>query len=72
MASAVIATNRAMRRNFNEAELVRRHREGLDMQGLMARVEDTRATMSDPALGRAIDFLKGLAVVQQFGKGLKQ
>jgi len=70
--SAVIATNRAMRRNFNEAELVRRHREGLDMQGLTARIEDDRATLGDPALGRAIDFLKGLAVVQQFGKGLKQ
>jgi hypothetical protein len=70
--SAVIATNRAMRRNFNEAELVRRHREGLDMQGMMARVEDNRATLGDPALGRAIDFMKGLAVVQRFGKSAKQ
>lgn len=70
--SAVIATNRAMRRNFNEAELVRRHREGLDMQGMMARVEDNRATLGDPALGRAIDFLKGLAVVQRFGKGPRE
>jgi hypothetical protein len=70
--SALIATNRAMRRNFNEAELVRRHREGLDMQGVMARVEDTRATLGDPALGRAIDFLKGLAVVQRFGKTAKE
>ncbi len=71
--SAVIATtNRAMRRNFNEAELVRRHREGLDMQGLTARMEDNPVTLGDPALGRAIDFLKGLAVVQQFGKSLKQ
>ncbi|MDB6037908.1 MAG: C-terminal processing peptidase [Verrucomicrobiales bacterium] len=70
--SAVIATNRAMRRNFNEAELVRRHREGLDMQGMMARIEDNRATLGDPALGRAIDFLKGLAVVQRFGKSARE
>lgn len=65
---ASTATNRSGRR-LNEAELVRRQKEGLSMDeeavatGVPA-AEAAQATIQDPALARALDLLKGLAVVQ--------
>lgn len=63
-------TNRPTRR-LNEAELVRMRREGLlpdaDPTNAPARRnESAPSIVHDPALARAIDLLKGLAVVQQF------
>jgi hypothetical protein len=67
------STNRASRRRVNEAELVRMNREGqlpdrdnalTNTSGRMS--EPTAQTVNDPALSRALDLLKGLAVVQQF------
>jgi hypothetical protein len=58
------------RSRLNEAELVRRHREGLNTEEEF--VEKTvreqggeLKLISDPVLARALDLLKGLAVVQQ-------
>ena len=61
-------TNRAARRpRFNEAELVRERREGIseaDMTALGSR-EPEKPMVTDPALARALDLLKGLALVRQ-------
>jgi C-terminal processing protease CtpA/Prc len=61
-------TNRAPRRpRFNEAELVRERREGLseaDLTGGRDR-EAEKPIVYDPALARALDLLKGLAVVRR-------
>ena len=61
-------TNRAVRRpRFNEAELVRERREGIseaDMTALGER-EPEKPMVTDPALARALDLLKGLALVRQ-------
>jgi hypothetical protein len=61
-------TNHAPRRpRFNEAELVRERREGLsegDMTGAKERESD-KPMVYDPTLARALDLLKGLAVVRQ-------
>ena len=67
---AAATTNAAPRRRLNEAELIRMQREGLNPD------EDTPAipepepgtgkpVMHDPVLARAVDLLKGLAVVQR-------
>jgi hypothetical protein len=61
-------TNRSSRRvRFNEAELVRERREGADFEaeeadGTAGQAE--KPTVHDPALARALDLLKGLAVVR--------
>ena len=61
-------TNRGARRpRFNEAELVRERREGLsesDLTALRGREPET-PTVQDPALARALDLLRGLALVRQ-------
>jgi hypothetical protein len=61
-------TNRAVRRpRFNEAELVRERREGIseaDMTALGER-EPEKPMVTDPVLARALDLLKGLALVRQ-------
>jgi hypothetical protein len=59
-------TNRVSRRiRLNEAELVREHNEG--RSGLSERfsADPEQQTVGDPALARAMDVLKGLAVVRQ-------
>lgn len=66
--NAATATNRSARR-LNEAELVRRQKEGLSPDDEPVVVgapaaEIAPATLQDPALARALDLLKGLAVVQ--------
>ena len=62
-------TNRTVRRTrFNEAELVRERKEGtlpdseLETETL---VEAEPLLVRDPALARALDVLKGLALVRQ-------
>jgi hypothetical protein len=69
-------TNGAHRVRFNEAELVRQHRDGLDesgepdrptllRQGPDRKVQAEMPLVRDPVLARAMDLLKGLAVVRQ-------
>ena len=57
---------------MNEAELVREHKLGLDGEDNAPegptpprRTESTRPVVKDPVLARALDLLKGLAVVQR-------
>lgn len=60
-------TNRNTRRpRFNEAELVRARREGatLDSDDNEKEVEPEKPVVHDPVLARALDLLKGLAVVR--------
>lgn len=61
-----LGTN-SLRRPRNEAELVRDKREGIpDPESARARrVEPERPFVADPVLGRALDLLKGLAVVRR-------
>jgi hypothetical protein len=64
--TASSATNR-LRRRLNEAELVRMQREGVDLDsdfvpGREAGPDRPRV-ITDPVLARAVDLLKGLAVV---------
>jgi Peptidase family S41 len=52
---------------MNEVELIREHNSGEDRSGADVRLSDAPATtpaVADPALARALDLLKGLAVVQ--------
>ncbi len=67
-------TNRT-RRRFNEAELVRQQHEGADPEdeasGPSHREEVIHPLIADPVLARALDLLKGLAVVQQGTAGVK-
>ncbi len=65
-------TNRAPRRRINEAELVRMSRDGQNIEreptatsGSMT-AEPAAPAIQDAALARAVDVLKGLAIVQQF------
>jgi hypothetical protein len=70
-------TNGTHRVRFNEAELVRQHREGLEGEGgesdrpttvrsATDRKPETEVLqVRDPVLGRALDLLRGLAVVRQ-------
>jgi Peptidase family S41 len=60
------ATNQT-RVRFNEAELVREHRAGENPDEMTAKrpPEPLAPVVSDPALARALDLLKGLAVVRQ-------
>lgn len=51
------------RKRLNEAELVRRQKEGDSGDGPPAVAEPAKPLVRDPALGRALDLLKGLAVV---------
>jgi hypothetical protein len=59
-------TNRTRRPRFNEAELVRERREGatLESDAVAGREEPDMPIVHDPALARALDLLKGLAVVR--------
>jgi len=62
------ATNHVARRpRFNEAELVRERREGVSESDLAAMRdrEPDKPMVRDPALARALDLLRGLALVRQ-------
>jgi hypothetical protein len=70
-AASLSGTNRGPRR-LNEAELVRRQKEGIpgnndeDDSSIRGReIDADHPTVTDPALVRALDLLKGLAVVQK-------
>jgi C-terminal processing protease CtpA/Prc len=65
---AGVGTNGSRRARFGEAELVREHRAGLRDEEELPRVrepEPDKPLVNDPALARALDLLKGLAVVRQ-------
>jgi hypothetical protein len=68
--SSLTNSTRASRRRLNEAELVRLLREGRrEEEAITASRKEQDAPeplINDPVLARAIDLLKGLAVVQQF------
>jgi C-terminal processing protease CtpA/Prc len=62
------ANRNGRRARFNEAELVRERREGIGLDGDLSsgrEAEAERPVVRDPALARALDLLKGLAVVRQ-------
>ena len=67
-------TNRPSRRRLSEADLVRMQRDGqnleLDTPPLVRETRPSSPTIQDPVLNRALDLLKGLAVVQQFRPSL--
>jgi len=63
-------TNRPPRRRLNEADLVREHREGFDFGTNVTLAgrresEPEKPLVRDPVLARALDLIKGLAVVRQ-------
>lgn len=64
--SAALSPNRS-RRRLNEAELVRMQRDGTDFEpevpGVMAQT--TSPVVTDPALSRGLDLLKGLALASK-------
>jgi carboxyl-terminal processing protease len=66
--TSLSVTNRSPRRRLNEAELVRMLREGENPDEEPPKAtrpaEPGRPTIADPALARAIDLLKALAVVR--------
>jgi len=72
--TSLIATNQSdgtnrngRRRIANEADLVRERRESLNLDAEVPpeRTEPERPVVRDPVLARALDLLKGLAVVRQ-------
>ena len=65
LTNAPNGTNRTRRGRFNEADLVRERREGLSPDSILSADEPERPMVHDPVLARAIDFLKGLAVVRR-------
>jgi len=63
-------TNGSPFRRFNEAELVLEQRDGADLEaefsaGPRFQTDPSLKIVRDPALARALDLLKGLAVVQK-------
>jgi hypothetical protein len=67
LANSPQATNHTRRMRPNEAELVRERREGVNIDAeapLAMETETDKPLVHDPALARAIDLLKGLAVVR--------
>ncbi len=69
------ATNFASFRRYNEAELIREHRDGSDLEEEFSPTPtdadapsapaESAPLVTDPALARGLDLLKGLAVVQE-------
>ncbi len=62
-----VGTNRVRRPRPNEADLVRARRDGLPLDGELVSTrpaEPQRPVLRDPTLARAVDLLKGLAVVR--------
>ena len=66
LTNALSGTNRTRRPRFNEAELVRERKTGaiLDPDLDPANAEPEKPLVRDPALARALDVLKGLALVR--------
>ena len=70
MAASQSRSNEVVFPRMNEAELVREQREGADLEaefsvGGRYQTDPNLKIVHDPALARALDFLKGLAVVQK-------
>lgn len=70
VAAGLSSTNEGVFRRFNEAELVREQRDGADLEaefrvGGRFQTDPNLKFVRDPALARALDLLKGLAVVQK-------
>ncbi len=67
--ASLSVTNKSPRRRMNEAELMRTFREGAEAEDDGARSArpgaSARPVVADPALARAIDLLKALAVVRR-------
>jgi len=67
--NSLATTNRPTRRTRpNEADLVRARRDGLSLDGdvpVGRDAEPEKPVLRDPALARAVDLLKGLAVVRR-------
>jgi C-terminal processing protease CtpA/Prc len=64
-------TNRPPRHRFTEADLVRERREGANREPALAgpgakETEPEKPMVRDPVLARALDLIKGLAVVRRF------
>ena len=73
-AAGLSQTNGSAFRRYNEAELVREQRDGADLEvefGAVSRfqTDPSLKIVRDPALARALDLLKGLAVVQKAHPG---
>lgn len=68
LSSPADATNRSRRSRLNEAELVRERRDGvvpeLEPSGTLDSGSE-KPVVRDPVLARALDVLKGLAVIRQ-------
>lgn len=70
LTASLPSTNDSAFPRLSEAELVREQREGADLEAAFAAPNHSQAdpnlkTVRDPALARALDLLKGLAVVQK-------
>jgi C-terminal processing protease CtpA/Prc len=70
LAANLPPTNSSPFRRFNEAELVREQRDGADLEaefspGSRLQTDPNIKIVRDPVLARALDLLKGLAVVQK-------
>jgi hypothetical protein len=65
----VSSSNASGYHRFNEAQLVREQRDGADLEAAFSGREDqpdpSLKVVTDPVLARALDLLKGLAVVQK-------
>ena len=66
MAAQPGATNRATRRRINEADLVRMQRDGIIPDDEASAMESAAGpVIHDPALARALDLLKGIALFER-------
>ena len=70
LTASLSQTNGGAFRRFNEAELVREQRDGADLEaefsvGALPQSDPNLKIVRDPVLARALDLLKGLAVVQK-------
>jgi hypothetical protein len=69
-AARVTGTNLPVRKRLSEADLVRMQKDGQDSEEYGPQVasratDEAKPSVQDPVLARALDLLKGLAVVRQ-------
>lgn len=66
--NATSGTNRAGRGRISEADLIRERKEGKELDDTEPTIRDLevqKPVVRDPVLGRALDLIKGLSVIQQ-------
>jgi hypothetical protein len=66
--NATAGTNRAGRGRVSEADLIRERKEGRELdtsEPTLRDLEPQKPVVRDPVLGRALDLIKGLSVIQQ-------